>query len=138
MMFREIVQLIETRTAFTLGTDLFAGHRPQDAPDRCVLIAESAGGAAIPSEPDMADMLIQALARGVSYFEARDDCWLVYEKMHSTFGWNLPNWTGTGPDFLAMSVYALAIPQYIGQDENGRYQFSCNFIFHVEQESCGS
>ena len=86
----------------------------------------------------MAEVLIQVLSRGDTYFEARDDCWQVYEAIHSTFGWNMPHWTGSGLDFLAMSVYALAIPQYIGQDENGKYQFSCNFIFHMEQESCGS
>ena len=138
MMFREIVQFICDQTGFVLGTNLFAGHRPQNTPDRCVLIAETAGGSTIPSEKDMADFQIQALSRAKTYFEAREDCWTVYEAIHSTFGWNMPNWTGSGDDYLAMSVYALAIPQYIGQDENGRYEFSVNFIFHCEVASCGT
>jgi len=136
-MFREIVQLICTQTGFTLGVDLYAGHRPQDVPDRCILIAESGGGATIPAEKDMADFLIQALSRSKTYFEAREDAYTVYEAMHSSFGWNLPNFTGSGEDYLAMSVYALAIPQYLGQDENGRYEFSTNYIFRMEQASCG-
>ena len=136
MMFREIVTLICTQTGFTLGVDLYAGHRPQDAPDRCVLIAES-GGATHPAEADMTDPLIQALARADTYFEARADSWTVYNAIHSTFGWNLPNLSGSGEDYLAMSVYALAIPQYLGQDENRRYEFSTNYIFRMEQASCG-
>lgn len=137
MMFREIVQFIEGQTSFTLGTDLFAGHRPQSAPDRCVLIAESGGGSAVASESDFAEYAVQALTRAKTYFEARTDCWEVYEAIHSTFGWELPNWTGSGVDYLVNSIYALAIPQYIGQDENGMYEFSVNFIFHIEQAECG-
>lgn len=136
-MFREIVQFIDGKTGFTLGTNLFAGHRPQSAPDRCVLIAETAGGATVPECPDMAMCQIQALSRAKTYFEARADCWEVYEAVHGTAGWNMPNWTGSGDHYLAMAVDALAIPQYIGQDENGRFEFSVNFIFRMEIASCG-
>ncbi|MCJ7828582.1 MAG: minor capsid protein [Dehalococcoidia bacterium] len=138
MMFQEIVTFIAGRTGFTIGTTLQAGHRLATAPDRCVLIAESGGGATVPELPDRADFLIQALSRAKKYFEARDDAWTVYTALHGTAGWNMPNISGSGDDYIAWTVEALAIPQYIGQDVDGRYEFSVNFIFRMAQASCGA
>ena len=138
-MFREICKLIEDRTGFK-PPFLQIGHRIQGAPDRCVLIQESSGGETNFYCPDMANLVIQVISRAVprEYFQARDDIHVVYEAFHGTAGWNMPNWTGTGPDYLAMTVEALAVPQYIGTDENGRHEFSLNLIFRCEQGSCGS
>lgn len=137
-MFQEICTLIANLTGFVIGTTLQAGHRLQTAPDRCVLIAESAGGATVPELPDRADFVIQAMSRGKTYFDARDDCWTVYNALHGTAGWNMPNISGSGDDYIAWAVDALAIPQYIGQDPNGRFEFSVNFIFRMAQASCGA
>jgi hypothetical protein len=138
MMFREIVTFIANRTGFTIGTTLQIGHRLATAPIRCVLIAESAGGATVPELPDRADFLIQALSRGKTYFEARDDAWTVYNALHGTAGWNMPTLAGSGGDYIAWTVDALAIPQYIGQDVDGRFEQSVNFIFRMAQASCGA
>jgi hypothetical protein len=138
MMFQEIVTFIDGKTPFTLGTTLQAGHRLATAPDRCVLIAESAGGATVPELPDRADFLIQALSRAKTYFEARDDAWTIYTALQGTAGWNMPNISGSGDDYIAWTVDAIAIPQYIGQDVDGRYEFSVNFIFRMAQASCGA
>jgi len=137
-MFQEIVTFIDGKTPFTLGTTLQAGHRLATAPDRCVLIAESAGGATVPELPDRADFLIQALSRAKTYFEARDDAWTIYTALQGTAGWNMPNISGSGDDYIAWTVDAIAIPQYIGQDVDGRYEFSVNFIFRMAQASCGA
>jgi len=138
MMFQEIVTFIAGQTGFTIGTTLQAGHRLATAPDRCVLIAESAGGATVPELPDRADFLIQALSRAKTYFDARDDAWTVYTSLHGTAGWNMPILTGSGSDYIAWTVDALAIPQHIGQDVDGRFEFSVNFIFRMAQASCGA
>lgn len=137
-MFQEIVTFIAGRTGFALGTTLQSGHRLDTAPDRCVLIAESAGGATVPELPDRADFLIQALSRAEKYLEAREDAWTVYTALHGTAGWNMPTLTGSGSDYIAWTVDALAIPQYIGQDVDGRFEFSVNFIFRMAQASCGA
>lgn len=136
-MIREISTLIETLTGFAIGTTLQVGHRVQDAPDRCILVGESGGGSPnyYMAFVGMADVNIQVLARGMSYFEARDDCWAVYNALSGTSNWNMPA-VGSGPDYLAMVVEAISTPAYIGQDENGRYEFSVNFIFRVEEGSC--
>ena len=137
-MFQEIVTFISNQTGFTIGTTLQAGHRLATAPDRCVLVAESGGGATVPELPDRADFLIQALSRAKTYFDARDDVWTVYTALHGTAGWNMPNISGSGDDYIAWMVEALAIPQYIGQDVDGRFEFSVNFIFRMAQASCGA
>jgi hypothetical protein len=138
MMFQEIVTFIEGKTPFALGTTLQAGHRLATAPNRCVLIAESAGGATVPELPDRADFLIQAISRAKTYFAARDDAWTVYTALHGTAAWNMPNISGSGADYIAWTVDAIAIPQYIGQDVDGRFEFSVNFIFRMAQASCGA
>ena len=138
VMFKEIATLIESLTGFAIGSTLQVGHREQAAPDRCVVLSESAGGATVPELPDYADVLIQAVSRGMTYFDAREDCWTVYHALHGTAGWNMPRIDGSGEDYIAWTVDALAIPQYIGQDENHRYEFSVNFIFRIAEASCGA
>jgi hypothetical protein len=134
-MFREICKFIEDRTGFKPPM-LQIGHRAQGAPVRCVLVQETGGGETNFYCPDMANVLIQVISRAKTYFEARDDIYTVYETLHGTSGWNMPNFTGTGPDYLAMTVEALAVPQYLGEGENREHEFSVNFIFRMEQGSC--
>lgn len=137
-MFKEICTFIAGQTGFAIGSTLQAGHRTQDAPDRCVLLSESAGGATMPDLADYADVLVQAVSRAMTYFDARADIWTVYRALHGTAGWNMPRLEGSGDDYIAWTVDALAIPQYIGQDANGRYEFSVNFIFRMAEASCGT
>uniref|UniRef100_A0A6M3M3E4 Tail protein n=1 Tax=viral metagenome TaxID=1070528 RepID=A0A6M3M3E4_9ZZZZ len=134
-MFKEICTLIQTLTGLTIGSSLQVGHRAQKAPDRCTLVGEAGGGETNFYCPDMANLNIQIITRAKTYFQARDDAWLAYFFLHGTSGWNMPN-TGSGPDYLAMTVEAMTTPQYIGQDENGRFEFSTNYIFRCEEGSC--
>ena len=134
-MFRELCTLIADRTGLVIGTTLQAGHWAQDKPLRCVLISESAGGSTVFQCPDFAFFNIQALARATTYFEARADDWLVYNALHGTSGWNMPNLEG-GDDYLVMTAEALSIPAYLGVDDNRRHLFSVNLIFRVETATC--
>ena len=135
-MFHEICTLIASKTGFVIGSTLQVGHRAQNAPDRYVLVQETAGGETNFYCPDMANIDIQVLSRAKTYFEARSDIWDVYNALHGTSGWNMPNWTGTGPDYLAMTVEALTTPQYLGVGDNRQHEFSVNFIFRMEEGAC--
>lgn len=138
MMFREICVFIKTQTGFG-EPYIQEGHRVVSAPPRCALISEAGGAETFPDLPDQANMMIQIVTRGRTYFEARDDAWVFYNALHGEAGWNLPNvGPGSGPDFLAMTIDAVTTPQYIGQDQNGRFEFSTNYIFRMEQASCGA
>lgn len=140
-MFREICTFIANRTGLVLGDTLQVGHRTQDAPDQCILVAEPAGGEHNYDNPDMANLNIQVVCRADTYFNAREDAWMVLHALTNYGGspssWNLPRIDGSGENYLAMTIEALATPAYIGQDENKRYEFSINFIFRCEEASCG-
>jgi hypothetical protein len=136
-MFKEIVQLISDLTGFAIGSRLQYGHKLQDAPVRAVLVQET-GGEANFYCPDMINMTIQVLCRAAKYSEAREDAYAVFEVIHGTSNWELPRLDGlSGEDYLAMTVEALAAPQYLGEDDNRRHLFSTNYVFRMELGSCG-
>lgn len=130
-MIQEISEFIEDKTSFDVGVDLFVGHRPQDAPDRCQVLLERTGGVPYFDLSDRADLPIQVLSRAMTYFNARDDAYEIYNAIHGTAGWTLPTIT-SGESYKAMMIGAQATPQYIGQDDKGRYEFSTNYIFKVK------
>lgn len=140
-MFREICTFIANQTGFVLGDTLQVGHRTQDAPDRCAVVGEAGGGEHNFDNQDMANLNIQVLCRGDTYFDARDDAWAVLQALTNYGGppssWNIPRIDGSGEDYLAMTIEAIQTPAYMGQDENRRYEFSVNFVFRMEEASCG-
>ncbi|MBE3124845.1 MAG: hypothetical protein IMZ57_04215 [Acidobacteria bacterium] len=140
-MFKEIVTLISDLASvadptFVIGAKLQAGHQVQDAPVRRVLVLENGGVPYFYPNTDMVDMAIQILCRAATYWEARDDAWIVYDAVHGTSGWNMPRLVGVGADYLVTTVNALYAPQYLGVDDNRRHLFSTNYIFRVEEGSC--
>jgi hypothetical protein len=134
-MFKEICEFIEDKASLTIGTDLFSGHRPQDAPDACDTVLETGGGSIYTDQPDRADVTIQVLSRAKTYFTARARAWNIYDAIYNDWTYGSAGWTLSGvdggDDLLAMVIEPLAVPQYIGQDEKGRYEFSTNYIFRI-------
>ena len=124
-MIKEFCDWIETQTAFILGTTLQAGHREQGAPDRCVVVQETGGGDTNYDQPDMEWLMIQVVARGESYFNARDDAKTIHALLHGAAGITI----GTAPatQYIIGAITAVNPPQYIGQDDERRYEFSTNY-----------
>ena len=121
----------------TRDTDLFAGHRPQNIADDCDVVLESAGGSVFPELPERADVVFQVLSRAVTYMTARARAWTIYNAIYRDWtygsaGWILPI-VIVGEEYEAMVIEPLASPQYIGQDEKGRYEFSTNYIFKIKK-----
>ena len=154
-MIKEITTFIRDRAALlpapvvlTIDTDLFAGHRPQACANDCDVVLESTGGEAFFELPERADPVIQVLSRGETYFTARARAHVIYDaifRIHSlpdiaprlgytygSAGWTLPVVAG-GPQYEAMVIVPLSPPQYIGQDEKLRHEFSTNYIFKVKR-----
>lgn len=131
-MLKAICQFIENKTSFVKGTTLQVAWRPLDAPDRCILVAESGGGSVIFDLPDRTDKMIQILARGRPnyYFDPRDDSYEVYNVLHGAAGWELPE-VVAGDKYQAMVIEAVSVPQYLGIDEKSRHEFSCNYIWKI-------
>ena len=130
-MIQEIAKFIETRTSFVIGTTLRVGRRTQNSPDRCQVVLESAGGGVYFDLPDRGDVLIQVISRATTQMNARDDAWEIYKAIHGTAGWTLPVIT-SGVIYEAMTIEAVATPQYIGEDEKRRHEFSTNYVWQIK------
>ena len=135
-MLQEIAKFIENKTAtFTIGTNLFEGHRLQDAPDRCTCILETGGSSLYFDLPDRVDKMIQVLSRSKSYVTARADAWEIFNALHTgaygSAGHTLAAVAPAIQNYVAMTIEAVSDPQYIGQDEKRRYEFSTNYLFKI-------
>jgi len=132
-MIKEIAKFIASKTSFVIGTTLQVGHRTQDAPARCNVVLESAGGALNFDLPDFVGKMIQVISRAKTYFDARDDAWEIFNVLHGTAGWTLSAVSPATQNYGAMVIEALADPQYIGQDDTRRFEFSCNYQFKIKK-----
>jgi len=92
--------------------------------------------------PKYIEKAIQLLNRARSYFVAHRDAEELYEAFHQTAGWKLPTVpppAGTGRQYLACVVDAYGPPAPVGNpDEKGLFQFSTNYIWKIEEASCGA
>jgi len=123
-MIKELCTWLEIQDpTFVIGTKLQVGHREQTAPDRCVVIQEPAGGSTNFYVKDMEWVQIQAIARGLTYFDARADARAIHALLHGAAGIEF----GISPIFYRASITAVSPPQYIGQDDERRYEFSTNY-----------
>jgi len=134
-MLKEIAEFIEAQTSFVIGTDLIVGHRLTDSPDRCNVILETAGGGLHFSLTDRVDKQIQIISRAKTYFDARDDAHEIFNALHTgdygSSGHTLSAVAPATQDYEAMTIEALSDPQYIGQDEKGRFEFSTNYTWRI-------
>ena len=135
-MLKEIIQFIEDKTSFVIGTDLYAGHRILDAPDQCQVVLETGGGSLHFDLTDRVDKMIQILSRAKTYFTARADAMEIFDALHTgdygSAGHTLAAVAPAVQAYEAMTIEAVSDPQYIGQDEKGRYEFSTNYLFKIK------
>jgi len=129
-MIKEIAQYIENETGFTIGTDLFVGHRLSTSPDECIVVLENAGGKPDFDLPDKVEKAIQIISRAATYFTARENAYTVYDLLHGKSGITLPIVVGSD-EFVAMVIEGMNVPQTIGQDDKSLWEFSTNFIFRM-------
>ena len=137
-MIKEVTDFIADKAGLTIGDDLWAGHRPQDCDDACDVVLESAGGSVYFDLPERADLVIQVLSRDTTYFTARARAWAIYDAIfrdhtYGSAGWDLGPILPGGDEYVAMVIEPLAIPQYIGQDDKLRYEFSTNYLWRIRK-----
>jgi hypothetical protein len=130
-MIKEIFRAIAARTGFVPGTTLHLGRRPQDAADRCVLVAFNAGGGVVFDLPDRMDVMVQILARAKDYNDAYADSMTAFNALHGVAAIALPVLV-SGQAWVAMTIEAVNAPQFIGMDEKGRCEFSTNYIWRIK------
>jgi len=123
--------LIANNTDLTLESTLWAGFRPDFAPDDCVVILEAGGGKVNSYFPDAGEKMIQILSRASSFWTARDNIYLVHDYLKSRSQVTLPVVGST--TYKAEFIEAVDFPQSLGQDERGLWEFSQNYVFRVRE-----
>ena len=159
-MIKEIAQFIENLALgppWEIGVNLFAGHVPvknkdgDATPDRYCALLENAGGAMLtdvggvvtatpPSTiwPKYVEKAVQILNRGASYFVASDDAEELFDALRETAGWELPVVDG-GPSYIACVIDAYGPPAPVeNPGERGLFLFSTNYVWKIEEASCGA
>lgn len=127
-MLKEISTWLVTKVAgLTIGGNLQYGFRAQDAPVRCHTLLDS-GGPADFDLPYRTDAMLQVLTRGETIVQARDDAWAIYNALHGTSGWTIGPLVSGGQQYKIWSIGALAKPQYLGQEEKGKFEYSTNYL----------
>ena len=143
MPIREIAQWTEDNSAWVIGTTMFVGHLPLKTetgitpPNRCLTLLENTPGAVEGQLPDRKDKMIQYRNRSKSYSQAKADADALFDLMHGTHGWNLPELT-PGVKLLAMTVDAMGTPAPVeNPNEEGFFVFSANYLWKIEDGECG-
>ena len=134
-MIKEVTDFIANKAGLTRDTDIFAGHRLSDTIDTCDVVIETAGGEAFFDLPERADIVVQVISRGTTYFTARARAYVIYDAIFRNYVYGSAGWTLPVVDaaYEAMVIVPLAIPQYKGLDDKKRFEFSCNYIFKLKK-----
>ncbi len=132
-MLKELSTWICTKVAgLVIGGNVQVGFRAQDAPVRCHTFLESGGALPAFELVDRVDYMLQVATRGETYQQARVDAYEIFDAINGTAGWQIPALVSDGQAYEAQVIEALAAPQYIGQDEKGAFEFSCNVMFRMK------
>jgi len=124
-MIKSLALFLEDKIPeLTVGVNFFAGFRPQKAPDSCVVLLETAGGESNYYVRDLEFLHVQVVVRGRTLFEARNLARKIHAVLHGVAGVTV----GISPTFYFVGgITAISIPQYIGQDDNRRFEMSTNY-----------
>jgi hypothetical protein len=98
-------------------------------PDRCCTLYEDGGS----DSPYFRykQTTIQVISRDKDAVKARELAFKIYNKINSRFGLVLPAVTVGGANFPQVQIAEISanvVPQVLGFDENGRCEYSTNYI----------
>ena len=122
----DVIQFIETANVAVFGADMFAGNYPSTAPEQCILVKASGGWAPNLYVP-IRHPTIQVLSRALHSPDAEAKLREVYNLFHGE----------TAMHNYAIGSYRVLVgqamqePGDIGPDQQGRSEWSANFIFKI-------
>ena len=127
-MIREITQYIEDNTSFVIGTDLFSVFRPAEAQDDCLVIIPS-GGTPNFYLTDLMFATVHIISRAGSQNTANENSQTIYNLLHGRSNYNLP--VVNTEELKVGTGEALNVPQSIGQDGKGLFEYSTNYVLRI-------
>lgn len=134
-LLEDIATYLAANSTLVIGTDLFAGQIPADAPDGVTCVYEYPGappidGMGSSTAPQVALPRIQVVGRGKGtsdYNDARGRVRTAYSILHGVTELVL-----SGTRYLR--IMALQEPFPLSRDDNQRVLFACNFeVYRVAE-----
>lgn len=132
-MLRELAEYIASETPLVISVDLFAGHRPVGAIDRCVTLLERTPAVQSFAVSHIRTHFVQVLTRATSYFSGETLALSVHDEVFGKLnaGITLPAIASGSDEFLVNSCSGDR-PAWLGEDEEHRHEFSANYVFRLE------
>lgn len=109
---------------YEIGVNLFAGTRPSDSPDNCVVVRMPIGARVDHLMNNRRDFRVQIIFRNNDWMTGWDEANLLMEFLLQARG---ETFTAASGDTYWVGGCIGNLPADIGQDENGRHEFSANF-----------
>ena len=122
----DVIQFIETANVATFGSDMFAGSYPSTAPDQCILVKATSGWPPNLYVP-IRHPTIQILSR--ARFSPGAEATL--REISSLFHGETARHNYTIGSYRVLVSQAMQEPGDIGPDQQGRSEWSANFIFKI-------
>lgn len=117
-----------------VGQTLYAGSRPQDAPDLCTTVLEPTGEQPNKYLRTHRTVYFQLVTRGGSYFEARDESKRIWEWLISPSRINITLTSESGDVWTNCHIEGIS-NGYIGQDDRSRHEFTANIAIRAKKGS---
>lgn len=131
-MLKPIVKYIENNTSFIINNNLFAGFVPSTITGDYLAVVES-GGKPVPDLPDYLEKAVQVLSVATDYQTAMSNAKTIYDLLHAGAGITLPV-VVAGEEYYANTIVAISAPQSLGQDGQGRFIISTNYILKIQDK----
>lgn len=132
-MIRCLSQYVENKTAFVIGTDLFCGFRPSSASARCVVVLDRTGFHPSFDLTDKKEWPVQFLTRALNYDDAQEDAKTIVALFSGQSGIDLPV-LASGEAYHIAVAEVLSGPYWLGQDQQGRHEFSTNMLLRMQDQ----
>ena len=134
-MIKEVTALIANKASLTVGTTLFAGYRPTTATDECDVVLMRGGGQSVYSVPGRENQNVQVISRAKSYPAAERRAYVIFDALRRIMGGvTLPVVDALETKLFCNVIEPINPPQYIGTDEQGRFEYSTNYVFRLSHQ----
>jgi len=133
-MIRELTTYIATQASLTIGSDLFATDRPEDAEAACSVVIDRPSASVVHSTTRTSHM-VQVLSRsGVngSWVDAETLATNLYVVLQGLRGVTLPL-VDSGSQYYIEVCNAVSKPQPLGRDARGRFEYSTNYLVRIKE-----
>jgi len=115
--------------SLAIGSTLFYGYRPQDAPDACTVVMDRVGASVNTYVTGVLTARIQFLTRGLTYPAAEIEALRIAAYIADLRGQFID---GDGWTWVIHSTDVTS-PAFIGQDDKSRFEFSANVSFRLRK-----